>query len=183
VNLAKGTHKVGDIEEDNMDGKDIREFLEYRSWAKERLLGSLEAVKQEDFERDLHSSHGGIRGTLFHIVNAENIWTQRLSGQSVVLLDESGLKTIDDFKREWSQVDKKLSSLVDGFTDEQLRTRFDYQDMKGNKYSNPRIWALQQVFNHFTYHRGQIVAMQRQLGYKPANTDMIGYYREKESKP
>lgn len=163
-----------------MDGKDIRELLEYRFWAKERLVDSLEPVKQEDFEKDLRSSHGGIRGTLLHILNAENAWVRRLSGESALPLDESRLKSMDDFKREWSQIDKKFSSLADGFTEEQLQARFDYQDMKGNKYSNPRIWALQQVFNHFTYHRGQIVTMQRQLGYMPANTDMIGFFREKD---
>jgi uncharacterized damage-inducible protein DinB len=165
-----------------MNGKDIRELLEYRSWAKERLLGSLESVKQEDFEKDLHSSHGGIRGTLFHIMSAENTWTRRLAGESAMPLDESMLKSLDDFKSEWNRIDMRLSSLVDGLTDEQLHVRFDYQDMKGNKYSHPRIWALQQVFNHFTYHRGQIVTMQRQLGYKPANTDMIGFFREKDSR-
>lgn len=76
--------------------------------------------------------------------------------------------------------DKKFLDLVNGFTDEQLQSRLEYQDMKGNKYSHPRVWALQQLFNHFTYHRGQIVTMQRQLGYKPANTDLIGFYREKK---
>lgn len=95
-------------------------------------------------------------------------------------LDDSKLKSLDDFKREWSELDKKLSGLVEGLADEKLQARFDYQDMKGSKYSHPRVWALQQLFNHFTYHRGQIVTMQRQLGYKPANTDMIRFFREKE---
>lgn len=163
-----------------MNGMDVRELLEYRFWAKERLLGSLEPIKQEDFEKDLHSSHGGIRGTLLHILNAENIWVTRLSGEPAVPLDDSKLKSLDDFKREWSELDKKLSGLVEGLADEKLQARFDYQDMKGSKYSHPRVWALQQLFNHFTYHRGQIVTMQRQLGYKPANTDMIRFFREKE---
>lgn len=169
------------VEEDFMDRKDILELSEYYLWAEERLLGSLETMKQEDFEKDLHSSHGGIRGTLLHILNAENTWTRRLSGEPVVPLDDSKLKSLDDFKREWDHLDRKLAAMLDGLTDENLQSRFDYQDMKGNKYSHPRIWAFQQLFNHFTYHRGQIVAMQRQLGCKPANTDLIGFYREKKS--
>jgi len=165
-----------------MNKNDILELSEYRLWAKERLLGSLEPMNQGDFEKDLHSSHGGIRGTMLHILNAENIWMRRLSGEPVVPLDDSNLKNVENFKREWSRLDKKLSTLVEKMTDESLQDRFGYQDMKGNRYSNPRIWALQQMLNHFTYHRGQIVAMQRQLGYKPANTDLIGFLREKESK-
>lgn len=162
-----------------MDKTDILELLEYSCWAKERLLTSLEPMKQEDFEKDLHSSHGGVRGTLLHIIGAENIWLKRLSGEPVTPLDDSKLKSVNDFKSEWDRLDKKLSDLINGFTDEQLESRLEYKDMKGNEYTQPGIWALQQLFNHFTYHRGQIVTMQRQLGYNPANTDLIGFYREK----
>ncbi len=165
-----------------MNKNDVIELLEYSDWAKERMLVSLEPMKQEDFEKDLHSSHGGIRGTLLHILNAQNSWVRRLAGEPAMPLDDSRLKSVDDFKREWGQIDKKLADLVNKLTDEQLQSRFEYQDLKGNKFSNPRVWALQQLFNHFTYHRGQIVAMQRQLSYKPANTDIIGFYREKDSK-
>jgi len=72
--------------------------------------------------------------------------------------------------------------LLGSMTDDQLIAQFEYQDTKGNKYSQPRVWALQQVFNHFTYHRGQIASMQRQLGYVPSNTDLIGFYRQKEAR-
>ena len=65
-----------------MNKTDMLELLEYGGWAKERLLASLEPMKQEDFEKDLHSSHGGVRGTLLHIMNAENIWSRRLSAEA-----------------------------------------------------------------------------------------------------
>ncbi len=157
-------------------------LLEYNFWAKERLLGSLEQMRQEDFEKDLHSSHGGVRGTLFHMVNAENTWLRRLGGESVRPLDDSKLKNVSDFRLQWDRLDGELSAVLNDSTDEQLQTSFDYLDMRGNKNSHLRVQAFQQLFNHFTYHRGQIVAMQRQLGYKPANTDLIGFYREKDIK-
>lgn len=165
-----------------MNKNDLMELFEYNQWAKRKLLGSLEQVKPEDFVKDLHSSHGGIHGTLLHIVNAENIWVGRLDGQQpVVPLDGSQFKNIDDFKRVWDELDNKLSRLIGVSTDEQLRSRMEYQDSKGNKFFQPRIWAFSQLFNHFTYHRGQIVTLQRQLGYKPVGTDLIGFYREKKS--
>ncbi|MCL4511002.1 MAG: DinB family protein [Bacteroidetes bacterium] len=163
-----------------MNKRDIVELLEYSQWAKSRLLNSLEPMKQEDFEKDLHSSHGGVRGTLFHILNAENFWLRRLTGEPVVSLDEAKLKNLNDFKQEWDQLDKRLSELVNGLSEEQVQASFEYQDRKGNKYAQPRIQLLHQLVSHFTYHRGQIVAMQRQLGYQPANTDLIVFYREKK---
>lgn len=164
-----------------MNKDDIVELLEYNRWAKQRLLDSLETVKQEDFDNDLHSSHGGIRGTLYHMVNAENIWYSRLAGQQVKMLDEKGLRDVKSLRAKWDELDSSLEALIRSSTDEQLKSQFEYQDLRGNKYTQPRMWALSQLFNHFTYHRGQIVAMQRQLGYKPVNTDMIGFYREKRS--
>ena len=164
-----------------MNKNDFVELLEYNQWAKERLLNSLAQVKPEDFEKDMHSSHGGIKGTLFHMVNAENIWVSRLEGEQIIPLDISQLKGVQEFRSVWDDLDNRLSGLIAGVNDEQLKSRMEYQDSKGNKYFQPRIWAFSQLFNHFTYHRGQIVALQRQLGYKPVNTDLIGFYSEKRS--
>jgi uncharacterized damage-inducible protein DinB len=41
------------------------------------------------------------------------------------------------------------------------------------------VWQIvTHVVNHATLHRGQIVAMLRQLGAKPPATDILWYYRE-----
>lgn len=164
-----------------MNKKDLAELFEYNRWAENRLLASLEQVSTEDFEKDLHSSHGGIRGTLFHMVNAENIWTSRLRGEELRTINSEEVKSLGDLKAKWDELDKKLSMLISEYSDGDLLSEFEYQDSKGNKFRHPRIWVFNQLFNHFTYHRGQIVTMQRQLGYKPANTDLIGFYREKRS--
>ncbi len=166
-----------------MEKNDLFELFEYNQWAKGRLVASLEAMRHEDLEKDLHSSHGGILGTLLHMVSAEGIWTSRLAGEPVVPLRESETKNLVDIGRKWDEFDLRLSHLIIGSTEEELQSAMDYEDSKGNRYSHPRIWGLSQLFNHMTYHRGQIVAMQRQLGYKPVNTDLIGFYREKRRLP
>ncbi len=159
---------------------DVSELFEYNQWAKERLLKSLDAMKAEDLAKDLRSSHGGIHGTLLHMVNAEGIWTSRLAGEPIAPLKGEEMKSLDDLRAKWDEFDRKTADLISGFSEEDLQSEFEYQNSKGNGYHQPRVWAFVQLFNHFTYHRGQIVAMQRQLGYKPANTDIIGFYREKK---
>jgi uncharacterized damage-inducible protein DinB len=164
-----------------VDKKDIIDLFEYHVWAKERLIASLKQMKQEDFERDLHSSHGGIRGTLFHIINAENLWLGRLAGEVAQPIDGSNLNGLSQLQDEWDGISKKMSALISRFSDEELHAQFSYRDTRGNVHYGPRIWAFQQLFNHFSYHRGQIVTMQRQLGYTPANTDIIGFLRERRA--
>jgi uncharacterized damage-inducible protein DinB len=163
-----------------LNKSDIIELFEYCRWAKDRLLTSLDPMREEDFTRDLRSSHGSVRGTLLHIINSENIWLKRFVGDDVTSLDETKLKTVDDFRQAWDRVDSRLFEFVYRLTDEQLQLRFDYRDTKGNKYSQRRTLLLHHLANHFTYHRGQIVAMQRQMGYLPAYTDLAGFYRERD---
>ncbi len=164
-----------------MNRNDLLELFDYNQWAKARLLDSLAQMKQEDFAKDLHSSHGGIQGTLFHMVNAENIWLSRLEGNQIIPIDASQLNNVEDFRKTWDDLDNRMTGVLAAMNDAQLLSRMEYQDSRGNKYFHPKIWAFNQLFNHFTYHRGQVVALQRQLGYKPANTDLIGFYREKGS--
>ena len=164
-----------------MNKNDLLELFEYNLWAKERLLDSLSEIEQGDFLKDLNSSHGGIHGTLFHMVNAENIWLSRLEGQQVDSLDPSQLNNVQAFRKAWDSLDNRMKGVLAALNDSQLQEKVEYQDSKGNKHFHPKLWAFNQLFNHFTYHRGQIVAMQRQLGYKPANTDLIGFYRERRS--
>ena len=115
------------------------------------------------------------------MVNAENIWLSRLEGIQVTPLDASQLKSVEDFRKAWDDLDNRMTGVLAGANDSQLQARMEYQDSRGNKYSHPKLWAFNQLFNHFTYHRGQIVALQRELGYQPVNTDLIGFYRERRS--
>ena len=41
---------------------------------------------------------------------------------------------------------------------------FQYQNFRGEQFKQPLYQMLLHLFNHGTYHRGQIVTMLRQLG-------------------
>ncbi len=60
-----------------MDLAEVRELFTYNAWANRRVLAALHALPPEQYFRDLKSSHGGIHGTLCHIVWAEQLWLHR----------------------------------------------------------------------------------------------------------
>jgi uncharacterized damage-inducible protein DinB len=64
-------------------------------------------------------------------------------------------------------------------TETALADVFTYQNLKGEQFTQPIFQMLIHVFNHGTYHRGQMVTMLRQLGVEkiPA-TDFIVWSRE-----
>ena len=67
-------------------------------------------------------------------------------------------------------MDKKYSS---------LEKNLDFKRLNGDAYSMPYYELIAHVFNHSTYHRGQLVTMLRQVGFdKVESTDMLAYFRK-----
>jgi uncharacterized damage-inducible protein DinB len=62
----------------------------------------------------------------------------------------------------------------------QLEHVFAYQNTKRESFKQPTWQMLTHLFNHGTFHRGQIVTMLRQLGEeKIPVTDYIEFSRRK----
>jgi uncharacterized damage-inducible protein DinB len=161
---------------------DIRILFGFNYWAKARLMSVLESLSDEQFTKDLGSSHGGIHGTLLHIVGAENIWLSRWTDQTVLkLLDPKDYPTLGAVRKKWDEVEHGTSEFISSLTEENISAIVTYKTMEGKQFSNPLWQMMQHVVNHSSYHCGQIVTMLRQLGVKPIGTDLITYHRSKQS--
>ena len=75
---------------------------------------------------------------------------------------------------------KQWADWVDKNTVAGLEHVFAYQNFKGEPFKQPLYEMLLHLFNHQTYHRGQLVTMLRQAGIEviPA-TDFIIWSRGK----
>jgi uncharacterized damage-inducible protein DinB len=158
---------------------ELTALFSYNSWANHRILELVAAMPEELFLKDLKSSHGGIHGTLVHSLGAQETWLKRFQGVSPTSFPSTAdVPTFAELKSRWETVEanerKFLSTLK---SDSDLQAMLTYSDLKGNSYTQPLIETIQQVLNHGTYHRGQVVTMLRQLGIKPVNTDMITWFR------
>ena len=66
----------------------------------------------------------------------------------------------------------------ENFDENNLQVNLDFKRLNGDAYSMPYYQMLAHVFNHSTYHRGQIVTMLRQVGFTDVgSTDMLGFFR------
>jgi uncharacterized damage-inducible protein DinB len=158
--------------------KDIQELFSFDEWATNRTLDSVSSLSEEQYKRDLKSSHGGIHGTLVHICGADWIWLERWKGNSpTALLSVEQLLSLDALKESWNKYRDEVRTYLQSLDDGRIQQPFAYKDTKGNRNSQPLYQQLAHKVNHASYHRGQIVTMLRQLGIKPQNTDLIGFYR------
>lgn len=161
-----------------MNLQDIENLYQYDNWATNRIIDMVTPLDQEQFAKNLNSSHGGVRGTLTHIYAADWIWFERWKGNSPTsLIQESDFPTLASLKEKWEGHFGEIERFVKSLNDKKLLERWSYKDIKGNPHAEPLGHQMQHKVNHSSYHRGQIVTMVRQLGLKAQSTDLINYYR------
>ena len=163
-----------------MTPEEMRVLYDFNTWANHRSMDSCDVLSQEEFVKPLGSSFASVRDTLAHICGAEAIWYQRFIGSpSSQFPDLSGLQTLNSLREYWARQEAELAIFLAGLTQSDLDRVIEYQTISFGAHQNPMWQSLQHVVNHGSYHRGQIATMVRQLGHKPAATDLMLFYRER----
>ncbi len=160
--------------------QDIHTLYEYNYWANHKLLEIVRTLTEEQYKKDLGSSHGGIHGTLFHQMGAEEIWLMRWKGNSPATFGQAeDYPAFDALSQHWNNVEREMMDFCHRLqSEDDIKRVVAYKDLKGNEYSQPLWQLMQHLANHSTYHRGQIVTLLRQVGAKPVGTDLVAFYRQ-----
>lgn len=159
---------------------EVRELFAYNAWANRRIFAALHAVPSEAYFRDLKSSHGGIHGTLCHLVWAEQLWINRWMGRpKPAVYQGKDLATLNAASRRWEELERERVTLLGGFTDPRLDETVVVQPSTGGAFRHTFREMFRHAVDHSSYHRGQIVTMLRQVGVTPPNTGLIVFYRER----
>ncbi len=151
----------------------------FNAWASNTMFDAIEAMPEADVFKDLKTSHGSIHNTMVHLVGAEQIWLSRWNGTPASnYLNAADVPTLRAVRDVWSTVGKDSARFVAALTDSKLLERFEMKTLKGEGSKQIYWQAMLHVIDHSTYHRGQVVAMMRQLGVVPPSTGMIRFFRE-----
>jgi uncharacterized damage-inducible protein DinB len=162
-----------------MNTQDIRYLFDYTNWANHLILNAAEEIKIEEQLFDRGVSHQSIHGTLLHMLFAEWVWLLRWKGTFPTdALKAEDYPDLASIKKYWLQIEAERDEFLAGLTDDSLQAGTTYKDLAGNEYTNPLGLLMQHVVNHATLHRGQVVAMIRQLDIKPPATDFVFYFRK-----
>jgi uncharacterized damage-inducible protein DinB len=161
-----------------MKHSSIRQF-KYHVWANQRLFEHLKSLPDESIDRQVESVFSSIREVLDHISQVDTLWLSVMSGDSFQ-------KTMDVIKlHEGKAAGLSLNEIQHLFGETvQSYTRF-FERLKDPDEQitirHPRFGSLEtsvaelvyHVVNHGTYHRGNITAMLRQMGYAGVPTDYV----------
>ena len=159
----------------------LQQYAAYNLWGNKIITERIAQLPMDSIHKETNSSFSSIYKTIVHLMDVESIWWQRLKLQEHV---EWPGKSFDGNFEELSQqlifLSKQWNDWVLNANEVNLTHVFGYQNSKKEYFKQPVYEMLLHLFNHQTFHRGQVVTMLRQNGVEkiPA-TDFIVFSRKK----
>jgi uncharacterized damage-inducible protein DinB len=156
----------------------LTQHFDYTRHASMLVLEAAKKLTPDELTRDMKVSHTSVLGTLTHTFLADRIWLARFRGQNPTALTNAGEElTLRDLESKWPPLLDDFREYVGALGEAGAAGNFSFRTLAGKEFSMPRWQALLHVVNHGTLHRGQVVAMLRQLGHAAPATDLLFFYR------
>ena len=160
----------------------LRQYAQYNLWANKLMIDVLLKLEDGAVDQEITSSFPSLRRTVMHTWAAESIWLQRLQlVEHPVWHGDDLTITFEDACKRWQNDSVGLIQFVEKqYDDRALEHVLQFYDRSKASHKMPVHQVLHHVFNHSTYHRGQLVTMLRQLGLtKIPSTDFVAFARGK----
>lgn len=159
----------------------LLQYASYNVWANQRMVESISNLADDQINREINSSYKSIYATLLHLWDAEAIWWQRLKLQEQIDVPSVQFKgSILELGNNLMKQSKQWKEWVDLATEAALEHEFIYRNSKKEQFKQPVNEVLIHLFNHQSYHRGQLITMFRQVGLEVVpNTDFTNFSRKK----
>ena len=160
----------------------LLQYAQYNVWANKLIIDVLLKLEEGAADKEIISSFPSVFKTVMHTWSAESIWLQRLLlAERPVWQEDVFAGNIEAACSEWQKTSAELVKFVEKqYDDKALQHVLQFYDRQKNSYKMPVYQVLHHVFNHSTYHRGQLITMLRQLGLtKLPQTDFTAFVRQK----
>jgi uncharacterized damage-inducible protein DinB len=158
----------------------FEQYASYNVWANQKMIDSILPLPEETVQRTIASSFSSLQLTLMHILQAQSIWWQRIKLVDTIQTDEYINSSMQEICTGLISQSKQWKEWIDKGTPAALEHEFIYRNSKKEQFKQPVYQVLLHLFNHATYHRGQLVTMLRQLGIETIPpTDFIVFCRGK----
>jgi uncharacterized damage-inducible protein DinB len=157
-------------------------YASYNYWANGELTKTILALTPQQQQAEVKSSFTSLQKTIIHMWDAESIWWQRMKLQeNIVIPGLTFHATMHEAVNGLMNQSKDWMNWVQQANELQLEHVFAYQNSKKEQFKQPMWQMLLHMFNHATFHRGQLVTILRQVGEeKIPPTDYIHYTRSRK---
>jgi uncharacterized damage-inducible protein DinB len=157
----------------------LQQYASYNLWADERLFQTVLSLSETQQKQLVPGSFPSLHLTLLHLFDAASVWWQRIKKYESVSWPGKDFKgTTAGLIKEIINHDNLWFLWLQDAKEAALNEVLHYETSKKEKFSQPVFEILLHLFNHGTYHRGQIVTTLRLMNIEviPA-TDFIVFSR------
>ncbi|BAH41303.1 DinB protein [Brevibacillus brevis NBRC 100599] len=159
-----------------------KNMYDFHAWANQTLINRLKELPEGVYEQEVQSVFPTVAKVMEHIYMVDHSWLLILQGMDMqAAMDETWRQEKKITGKSLEEVEQLYAELVEQFRaflsqEEDLERRI----VLDNPYTRVRDTSLaeiiMQVVNHGTYHRGNITAMLRQMGYSSVMTEYALYW-------
>jgi uncharacterized damage-inducible protein DinB len=159
----------------------LKQFAAYNAWANQKLIELILSLPENQQQKEVPSSFNSLYKTILHMWDAESAWWQRMKlHERIIIPSENFNGTMRDVANGLLQQNRQWEEWLNNASDLSISHVFQYQNSKKEQFKQPVYQMILHVFNHGSYHRGQVVTILRQLGVeKLPQTDFIVWSRRK----
>ena len=159
----------------------LAQYAAFNLWANQKMTDAIMLLPEEKINAEIISSFPSLFKTVLHLLDGESIWWQRLKLQEhIERPSETFTGSFEELQKKLLQQSSLFSEWVSNANEPQLQHVFAFVREK-EQYKMQVCNMLLHLFNHNSYHRGQLVTMLRQSGVtKIPSTDFFAYVRSKK---
>jgi uncharacterized damage-inducible protein DinB len=142
----------------------LQNYARFNQWAHGRLFDLIGTLSVEQQHAIVPSSFDSLYKTVFHVWGSESLWLGRLNLAPITITGDPFNESMDELSKALAAVDQLWVEWVASKDDDQLTQKLHYHNTAGLPFYQSYDLLLHHIFNHSTYHNGQIVTMLRALG-------------------
>jgi uncharacterized damage-inducible protein DinB len=154
-----------------LDG--VREFHSWTHASLNLLLDHLSTIPTSDYVMELPSlGLAALRKQVIHIFNCEGFWIHTLQGLQYVDRNSADYPAVSDAGLLQQEISRQTRAYLSSLTNQQLNTDTELHFSDGDAAVRTPALIIHHVLTHAFHHKGQIVAMCRELGHPAPDTDL-----------
>lgn len=159
----------------------LQQLAAYNLWANQKLLDLILKLDENTQQQIVASSFPNLYATVLHMWDAESAWWQRMKLHEKLLIPSENFNpTMQEAANGLLQQNRMWIEWIDNASPAAIEHVFAYQNSRREQFKQPVYQMMLHVFNHGTYHRGQLITMLRALNIdKLPQTDFVIWTRKK----
>ena len=151
----------------------IRKLHDWTHASLTLLLRHVSTLPSDAYTRELSSfGFNTVQKQVIHIFNCEGFWVSILQGRDYIDSKPSEFPAVGDAVRFQRETRDRTLEYLAGLTEQQLNSETELNFSDGDHAVRTPALVLHHVFTHAFHHKGQIVAMCRELGHPAPDTDL-----------